>query len=99
MLLLAGGGLLDARELRTERPRRHGEGRQGGRDLRVLQLGLCIHAAGSRRGVGRHASSPAKAGDPVIRGASDGAEKPQRTGYSAFAEYDDVLWISACATP
>jgi hypothetical protein len=33
-------------------------------------------------------SSPAKAGDPVFRGASDRIEKLQRTGYSAFAEYD-----------
>src|SRR5713226_9917375 len=33
-------------------------------------------------------SSSAKAGDPVFRGVSDGTEKPQRTGYSAFAEYD-----------
>jgi hypothetical protein len=33
-------------------------------------------------------SSPAKAGDPVFRGASDRVEKPRRTGYSAFAEYD-----------
>jgi hypothetical protein len=33
-------------------------------------------------------SSPAKAGDPVFRGVSDGAEKLRRTGYSAFAEYD-----------
>ena len=32
-------------------------------------------------------SSSAKAGDPVFRGVSDGDEKPQRTGYSAFAEY------------
>jgi len=33
-------------------------------------------------------SSPAKAGDPVFRGASDRIEKLRRTGYSAFAEYD-----------
>jgi hypothetical protein len=31
-----------------------------------------------------------KAGDPVFRGVSDGDEKPQRTGYSAFAEYDGL---------
>jgi hypothetical protein len=40
-------------------------------------------------------SSPAKAGDPVFRGVSDRVEKPRRTGYSAFAEYDDLLWSSA----
>ena len=34
-------------------------------------------------------SSPAKAGDPVIRSASDGIEKPRRTGYPACAGYDD----------
>jgi hypothetical protein len=32
----------------------------------------------------------AKAGDPVFRDANDGIEKPQRTGYSAFAEYDGL---------
>jgi hypothetical protein len=37
-------------------------------------------------------SSPAKAGDPVFRGVSDGIEKLRRTGYSAFAEYDGTLW-------
>jgi hypothetical protein len=31
-----------------------------------------------------------KPGDPVFRGVSDGDEKPQRTGYSAFAEYDGL---------
>src|SRR5712664_4848646 len=47
-------------------------------------------------------SSPAKAGDPVFRGVSDGIEKLRRTGYSAgachrarrrrdpVAEYDDL---------
>ena len=30
-------------------------------------------------------SLPAKAGDPVFRGASDGIERPQRTGYPACA--------------
>jgi len=30
-----------------------------------------------------------EAADPALRDASDGAEKPQRTGYSAFAEYDE----------
>jgi hypothetical protein len=34
-------------------------------------------------------SSPAKAGDPVFRDLSDRSDIPQRTGYSAFAEYDD----------
>jgi len=33
-------------------------------------------------------SSHAKAGDPVFRSVNGGIEKPQRTGYSAFAEYD-----------
>ena len=36
-------------------------------------------------------SSSAKAGDRVLRDANDGIDKPQRTGYSAFAEYDDLL--------
>ncbi len=40
MLVLARRGHLDARKLRVKGPRRHGQGRQGGRDLRVLQLGL-----------------------------------------------------------
>src|SRR5216684_1641485 len=35
-------------------------------------------------------SSSAKADDPVFRGTSDGARRPQRTGYSAFAEYDGL---------
>jgi len=39
-------------------------------------------------------SSSAKAGDPVFRDANDGIEKPQRTGYPAFAgmtaEYGDA---------
>src|SRR6266849_5368096 len=33
-------------------------------------------------------SSPAKAGDTVFRGAGDRTERPQRTGYPAFAGYD-----------
>src|ERR1700691_155772 len=36
-------------------------------------------------------SSPAKAGDPVLRDVSDGSDIPQRTGYSAFAEYDGFM--------
>src|SRR6267143_6080622 len=39
-------------------------------------------------------SSSAKAGDPVFRGVSDGAERPRRTGYSAFAEYDEAVHSS-----
>src|SRR6266496_6695266 len=38
-------------------------------------------------------SSPANAGEPVFRGASDRIEKLRRTGYSAFAEYDG-FWRS-----
>src|SRR5712671_5593067 len=34
-------------------------------------------------------SSPAKAGDPVFQSAGDGIEKLQRTGYPAFAGYDE----------
>jgi hypothetical protein len=37
-------------------------------------------------------SSPAKAGDPVLRGVSDGIEKPRRTGYPACAGYDNRVW-------
>src|SRR6516165_8535764 len=33
-------------------------------------------------------SSPAKAGDPVFEDRKDQTEKPQRTGYPAFAGYD-----------
>jgi hypothetical protein len=33
-------------------------------------------------------SSPAKAGDPVLRDIDGKAAKLRRTGYSAFAEYD-----------
>ena len=59
-----------------------------------------INASGASRREGANArlmimslprlqpSSPAKAGDPVFRGAGDRVEKPRRTGYSAFAEYD-----------
>src|ERR1035441_9431836 len=35
-------------------------------------------------------SSPAKAGDPVLRGISRRTERPRRTGYPAFAGYDDL---------
>jgi hypothetical protein len=38
-------------------------------------------------------SSPVKTGDPVFPEAPViEIEKPRRTGYSAFAEYDDLLW-------
>src|SRR5258708_19454078 len=33
-----------------------------------------------------------EADDPVFRNASDGIEKPRRTGYPACAAYDDLLW-------
>jgi hypothetical protein len=42
-------------------------------------------------------SSPAKAGDPVFHGGSDRIEKLRRTGYSAFAEYDDFVWSGRIA--
>src|SRR5258706_9794058 len=42
-------------------------------------------------------SSPAKAGDPVFRGASDRAEKLRRTGYPACAGYDDLSSIESRA--
>src|SRR2546423_863032 len=45
MLMLARGGIGDAQELRAKGPRRHGQGRQGDRDLRILQFGLSIHPA------------------------------------------------------
>src|SRR5258706_4220243 len=35
-------------------------------------------------------SSPAKAGDPVFRGVSDGIAKPRRTGYPACAGSDGL---------
>jgi hypothetical protein len=74
---------------------------------RPLWGGRFINGSGAlRRGVAKprlmrmsaphsQPSSPAKAGDPVFRGASDRIEKPQRTGYSALAEYVDSLWSSA----
>src|SRR6267154_5172280 len=42
-------------------------------------------------------SSPAKAGDPVFRDVSDGSGKLQRTGYSAFAEYDGLCIVTVSA--
>src|SRR5882757_904536 len=36
-------------------------------------------------------SPPAKAGGPVFRSADDRTARPRRTGYSAFAEYDEFL--------
>src|SRR5580698_9418105 len=33
-------------------------------------------------------------GDPVFQGVGNGIEKLQRTGYSAFAEYDGPVWGS-----
>src|SRR5882724_5293709 len=44
-------------------------------------------------------SSPAKAGDPVFRGVSDGIEKLRRTGYSAFAEYDGFCGAERRSNP
>ena len=44
MLLLARCGGVDAEELRARGPRRDGQGRQGRRDLRVLLVGVRIHA-------------------------------------------------------
>jgi hypothetical protein len=38
---------------------------------------------------------PARPDDPVFQGAGDGIEKLRRTGSSAFAEYDGLLWSSA----
>ena len=40
MLLLARRGVRHAQQLRAAGPRRHGQGRQGGGDLRVLFVGL-----------------------------------------------------------
>jgi hypothetical protein len=42
------------------------------------------------------ASSPAKAGDPVFRDASDGSETLRHTGYPACAGYDG-LFRPCCA--
>ncbi len=44
-------------------------------------------------------SSPAKAGDPVFRGASDRTEKPRRTGYPACAEYDSLSFSGRLCLP
>jgi hypothetical protein len=37
-------------------------------------------------------------GQSSIPEADDGIEKLRRTGYSAFAEYDDLQWSSAFCT-
>ena len=60
-------------------------------ELACLKIGLDeqLHCARTRDILS--SSSPANAGDPVIRGVSDGIEKPQRTGYPACAEYDESL--------
>ncbi|MGY3462344.1 redox-regulated HSP33 family molecular chaperone [Bradyrhizobium sp. LM3.4] len=50
MLLLARCGRIDAEELFVRRSRRHGQGRQGCRDLRVLQFGVRFHAGRGGRG-------------------------------------------------
>ncbi len=52
VLMLARCGVRDAEELRTGGPRRHGQGRQGGGDLRVLLVGLPVHPARGGRRVG-----------------------------------------------
>ena len=52
MLLLARRRLVDAEKLRRAGPRRDGQGQQGGRDLRVLLVGVRVHAGRSGRGVG-----------------------------------------------
>src|SRR5205823_14336202 len=41
-------------------------------------------------------SSSAKAGDPVFQSAGDGIEEPRRTGYPAFAGYDDYHGVTRC---
>jgi len=58
-------------KLCAEGPRRNGQGWQGGRDLRVLLIGLSIHARRGGRGVGgktslRNPSLPGLTGNPSI---------------------------------
>jgi hypothetical protein len=43
-------------------------------------------------------SSPRKQGTQYSRDASDEIDKPRRTGYSAFAEYDDRHWSALVHT-
>src|SRR6266404_3536038 len=50
--LRARGGLRDAQEFRPAGPRRDGQGRQGRGDLRVLLVGLSVHAGRGGRGRG-----------------------------------------------
>src|SRR5712671_2448344 len=57
MLLFARCGVRDAQQLCAKRPRRDGEGGQGGRDLRVLLIGLRVHAGRGGRRVGAHWST------------------------------------------
>jgi hypothetical protein len=60
-----------------------------GRDLRRENADLYPPGCLTFESVTPTPSSPAKAGDPVIRGGSDRSEKPRRTGYPACAGYDD----------
>jgi hypothetical protein len=73
------------------------------RSPRPLLGGRFINASGaSRREIAKlrlmnasaphtQSSSPAKAGDPVLRDADDGIERPQRTGCPACAGHDSVV--------
>ncbi len=63
----------------------------GGSRREIAKLCLRMNAPHTQ------SSSPAKAGDPVFRGASDRAEKLRRTGYPACAGYDDLLSIESRA--
>ena len=52
MLMLARCGLVHAEELCAKGSRGNGQGQQGGRDLRVLLVGLRVHAGRGGGGVG-----------------------------------------------
>jgi hypothetical protein len=81
------------------------------RSPRPLRGGRFINTSGASRGEvvsvclmttnapRSQSSSPAKAGDPVFRGVSDGIEKLRRTGYSAFAEYDGFCGAARRSNP
>jgi hypothetical protein len=79
---------------RSPRPLLGGRFINGSGALRGEAVNACLMATNAPHS---QSSSPAKAGDPVFRGSSDGIERPQRTGYPACAGYDGSWWSGAVA--
>ena len=67
MLMLARGGLSHAQQFCAQGPRRNGQGRQGGGDLRVLLVGVSVHAGRGGRGRGHGLLGTAKPEAEVAR--------------------------------